>query len=175
MRLATAMSGRGHQVELLTYDGSSEFDDGLRTEGVRVVSHQCRGRLEKVRRVRGWMLEGDFDVVHAVMKRASTLAVIARGLRRRPRVIATDMSAASYKGNTFAVRASLLAFAGADLVVTQTETNRQSIASRWRGSRPYAAPPHTLDVSTDRGIAQRGKPREIPYKVVLTVRVWLSR
>ena len=128
MRLATAMSGRRHHVELLTYDGPSEFDESLRMEGVHVLSHECRGRFEKARRVRGWMRSRNLDVVHAVMKRASTLAVIARGLRRRPRVIATDMSAASYKGNTFVVRASLLAFAAADLVVTQTETNRQSIA-----------------------------------------------
>ena len=126
-QLARLMHERGHEVALLAYDGPSDIDDDLRQAGVDVRVAHARRRREKLAVVREAVRELQPDVIHGVMKRASSLAVMARGLRRRPRVVATDMSTATFNPNQRALRAALVAFAFADRVVTQTELNRRNL------------------------------------------------
>ena len=126
-QLARLMRERGHEVALLAYDGPSELDDGLRRTGVEVRTARARSRREKLAVVREAMRDLRPDVLHGVMKRASSLAVMARGFRRRPRIVATDMSTATYNANQRALRVALVAFMFADRVVTQTELNRGNL------------------------------------------------
>ena len=126
-QLARLMRQRGHEVALLAYDGPSDLDDDLRQVGVDVRVAHARRRREKLAVVREAVRELQPEVMHGVMKRASSLAVMARGLRRRPRIVATDMSTATFNPNQRALRAALVAFAFADRVVTQTELNRRNL------------------------------------------------
>ena len=127
MTLARAMAHAGHRIELLSYDGSSPFDDDLRRSGVAVRASTDVGRAGKVAATRAWFETFKPDIVHGVMKRASTLAVVARLPRCRPRIIATDMSTATYGRHKPVLWAALAAFYLADRVVTQTETNRRNL------------------------------------------------
>jgi glycosyltransferase involved in cell wall biosynthesis len=121
------MHERGHEVTLLAYDGPSELDDGLRQVGVDVRVTRATRRREKLAAVRAAVRELRPDVMHGVMKRASSLAVMARSLLRRPRIVATDMSTATFNPNQRTLRAALVAFGFADRVVTQTELNRRNL------------------------------------------------
>jgi glycosyltransferase involved in cell wall biosynthesis len=127
LALARSMVRRGHDVELLAYDGHAPLDEALRAEGVHVQAVAHHGRAAKLSAVRRWFLANDLDVAHAVMKRASSLAVMARFPRRVPPVIATDMSTATYGRHKPVLWASLVAFGLADRVVTQTELNRKNL------------------------------------------------
>ena len=126
-QLTRSMRGRGHDVSLLAYDGPSDLDEDLRQAGVDVHAVRATSRTQKLRVVRGAMYDLRPDVVHGVMKRASSLAVLARGFRRSPRVVATDMSTATFNPNQSTLRAALVTFAFADRVVTQTELNRSNL------------------------------------------------
>ena len=127
VQLAAAMVSRGHEVELLVYDSESQLDEDARKQGVVMRTPGAVGRLAKIAAARRWYGAFRPDVVHGVMKRASTLALIARLPRRWPPIIATDMSTATYGRRKPVLWASLLAFALADRVVTQTELNRANI------------------------------------------------
>lgn len=127
MSLARAMAAAGHEVEMLPYDGGSPYDDELRGCGVAVVHSDAVGRGAKIATTRTWLRSFAPDVVHAVMKRASSVALLARLPRRSPAVIATDLSTATYNRGNPALWASLLAFALADRVVTQTDLNRRNL------------------------------------------------
>ncbi len=127
MILARAMAQLGHRIEVLSYDGPSPFDDDLRRSGVAVRTSAAAGRAGKVAATRSWFEALEPDIVHGVMKRASTLAVLARLPRRRPRIVATDMSTATYGRHKPILWASLAAFHLADRIVTQTETNRRNL------------------------------------------------
>lgn len=128
MALADAMVRRGHEVEVLLYAEPSVLDDELRARGVVVHVIEARGRRAKVAATRAWFDAYQPEVVHGVMKRASSLALLARLPRAAPAVIATDMSTATYGRRKPELWASLLVFALANRVVTQTETNRASLA-----------------------------------------------
>lgn len=127
IQLAATMVGRDHEVEVLAYDGASPVDDVARQRGVTVRTPGAVGRFAKMVTTRRWYEAFRPDVVHGVMKRASTLALLARLPRRLPPVIATDMSTATYGQRTPVLWASLLAFALADRVVTQTGLNRSNL------------------------------------------------
>ena len=139
MTLAQAMAQAGHRIELLSYDGPSPLDADLRRSGVVVRASTAVRRAGKVAATRAWFKDFEPDVVHAVMKRASTLAVLARLPRRRPRIIATDMSTATYGRHKPILWASLAAFHLADRVVTQTETNRSNLEqlAPWLRGKTY--------------------------------------
>ena len=126
-QLARLMRERGHDVTLLAYDSPSDLDDEVRQAGVDVRVARATRRREKLAVVHAAMRELRPDVMHGVMKRASSLAVMARGLRRRPRIVATDMSTATFNPNQRALRVALVAFAFSDRVVTQTELNRRNL------------------------------------------------
>ena len=121
------MVSRGHEVEVLAYDSASPLDQDARKQGVVVLTPDAVGRSAKIAATRRWYESFRPDVVHGVMKRASTLALLARLPRRRPPIVATDMSTATYGRRDPVLWASLLAFALADRVVTQTELNRANI------------------------------------------------
>jgi len=127
MSLAEAMVRRGHEVEMLLYADRSALDDLLRERGVGVHVASARGRRAKLVATRAWFQAFRPAVVHGVMKRASSLALLARLPRSAPAVIATDMSTATYGRHKPSLWASLLVFALADRVVTQTETNQSSL------------------------------------------------
>lgn len=126
-RLSQAMARRGHVVEVLAYDGPSSLDDAFRRQGVVVRTGEAATRREKIRTVRSWIGTYKPHVVHAVMKRASSLAVMARFPNRTPRLVATDMSTATYGRSKPVFWASLVAFSLADRVITQTELNRRHL------------------------------------------------
>jgi glycosyltransferase involved in cell wall biosynthesis len=127
MRLSEEMARRGHHVELLTYDGASPFDEALRAASVSVRTASASGRTQKVRATAAWFAEFRPNVVHAVMKRASSLALLARLPRSHPAIIATDMSTATYGRRSPILWGSLVLFGLADRVVTQTELNRANL------------------------------------------------
>jgi len=127
LRLAAGLIDRGHLVHVLAYDGTSVLDDQFRDAGVELVAERADTRAAKVNAVRRWQRSTGVSVVHAIMKRASTAAVLARWPRRRPAVVASDYSSATYSARGPVLWGSLAAFALADRVVTETELNRASL------------------------------------------------
>lgn len=127
MRLARGLAGRGHQVEVMCYGGSSELDDQLQATGIAVRTCEQPGWAAKRRAVRDWQQTFGADVIHGFMKRASTLAVVACGRRRSCAVLASDFSTATYNRRNPELWAALPVFGFADRVVTQTERNRRSL------------------------------------------------
>lgn len=127
LRLAAGMVARGHEVHVIAYNGPSVLDDEFRAAGVAVAAERRETRRGKAGLVRDWLRETRPEVVHAVMKRASSLTVMARWPRRRPPVVASDMSTATYRSRAPVLLGSLVAFAWADRVVTQTELNRANL------------------------------------------------
>jgi glycosyltransferase involved in cell wall biosynthesis len=128
VELASGMKARGHEVEVYAYTASGDYDEQLGARGVRVHVGSGGGRLAKVARIRAWAKVFRPDVLHGFMKRASSLAVLASIPERSFRVVASDFSTATYSRRVPALWGSLLLFHGAARVVTQTETNRRSLA-----------------------------------------------
>jgi len=131
LRLSAGMVERGHRVALIAYDGPSTFDAEFRQAGVDVssdVHHATRAR--KIAAVRAWSKQMGVDVIHAILRRASTLTLLARWPARRPAVIATDYSSATYGRTSLDLYASLAVFALADRVVTEVDVNRASLDRR---------------------------------------------
>jgi glycosyltransferase involved in cell wall biosynthesis len=125
--LAAGMVARGHEVEIAAYDGAGAFDSRLEAQGVKVRRMTGGSKRDKLRAVRRWARTFDPDVLHGFMKRASGLAVLANLPRRRRRVVASDLSTATYMRGSPALWGALVLFAMADRVATQTETNRRSL------------------------------------------------
>ncbi len=126
--LAAGLASRGHFVEVGVYDGRGAWDDWLRGRGVVIRYGQAGSRMAKVRWMRDWLSAAQLQVIHGCMKRASSLAILGNLPLRRTRVVATDMSTASYGWHKPVLWGALALFAFADVVVTQTETNRRSLA-----------------------------------------------
>lgn len=124
--LAAGMARRGHDVEVLAYDGSGEFDHVVERDGGTVRRASGRGKLSKLSLVRTWLRTFRPSVVHGFMKRASSLAILAN-VPRRCSVIASDFSTATYARHKPILWAALALFHFADRVVTQTEVNRRSL------------------------------------------------
>lgn len=127
LHLADGLVRRGHDVEVLAYVRESELDDLLRSTGARLVVDVQPTRLAKWRRAHRWLRQGQFDVVHAVQIQASSLALLARWPARRPPIVATDFSTATFDGHRLGPRAFLTTYALADAVVTETEVNRHHL------------------------------------------------
>ena len=127
LRLAEGFVQRGHQVDVIAYDGPSVLDEDFRTAGVSVTTEGTVTRRQKLRAVQEWLRESELDVVHCIMKRASSLTLLARWPARRPAVIASDYSSATYGRRTPTLLLSLATFAAADRVVTEIELNRRSL------------------------------------------------
>jgi glycosyltransferase involved in cell wall biosynthesis len=128
LQLATALTERGHHVDILAYSAPSDLDDSVRASSIGLTVRNGRSQIEKVRIVRSWLRGGGLDVVHAVLNRASSLTLMARFPSRKPPVVVTDFSSATYEAHRIAVRAMLLSYHLADRVVTETEANRESLA-----------------------------------------------
>ena len=127
MRLAYGLHSRGHHVEIWSYGRASDLDESLRREGIIVRNGSRRSVLAKVITVRRWMNDFPPDVVHAFMKRASTLVALARLGRPRAAFIGSDLSTATYGRRKPSLWISLLFFRFADVIATQTELNRCSL------------------------------------------------
>ena len=125
--LASGLAGRGHDVEVMSYDGAGVFDDVIIRSGGRVRHGNGGSRLHKLAQVREWLREFRPEVVHGFMKRASGLAVLASLPRRRCKVIASDLSTATYARRQPALWGALALFHLADRVATQTDVNRRSL------------------------------------------------
>jgi glycosyltransferase involved in cell wall biosynthesis len=127
VHLADGLVRRGHEIEALAYVRESELDDHLRSAGVRLTVDVQGNRLDKWRRARRWLRQGRFDVVHALLIQASSLALLARWPARRPPIVATDFSTATFGGHHLGNRMFLATFALADAVVTETEVNHRHL------------------------------------------------
>lgn len=127
MRLARGLEARGHQVEVLCYGGGSELDASLHAANVPVRTGSAQGWIGKHRAFRAWLARFQPDVVHAFMKRASSLAILARGRNHPCAVLASDFSTATYNRRNPELWAALPLFAFADAVVTQTHINQRSL------------------------------------------------
>lgn len=126
MRLAFGLESLGEQVEVWCYGGATELDDELREKGI-VVRNASGLRFGKIGILRRWVREFAPDIVHAFMKRASSLSVLARGIRRWPVIIGSDLSTATYGKRNMTLWISLFLFGFAQCVATQTELNRLSL------------------------------------------------
>ncbi len=129
VELAARIAGRGHEVEVACYDGDGAFDRLLERSGVVQRRAVVPGKLAKIAFVKRWMGSFRADVVHAFMKRASSLAVLANLPSRRCRTVVCDYSTASYARHKPVLWASLVLFGLADRVVTETEMNRRHLAA----------------------------------------------
>ena len=127
IRLASGLVESGIQVQVWCYGGPSSEDQVLEESGVVVRVADSRGQLAKLARVRAWLDDFKPDVVHAFMKRASSLALMARLGKSVPVVIGSDMSTATYNRSEPALWIALVLFALADAVVTQTALNQRSL------------------------------------------------
>jgi len=125
--LAGRLAERGHVVEVLAYDGTGVFDNLVTRRGGTLRHLDGGSKARKVRLVRRWLQSFQPAVLHGVMKRASSLAILATLPTRRIPVVATDMSTATYARYKPSLWASLVLFHMASRVVTQTETNRRSL------------------------------------------------
>ncbi|HHQ48379.1 MAG TPA: glycosyltransferase family 1 protein, partial [Acidobacteria bacterium] len=125
--LASGMAAGGHEVEIFCYDGSGEFDELAERNGLRLRVETHRSRVGKLLAVRRWLRELGPDVVHGIMKRASSLAILADLPASKRRVVATDLSTATFDPGQRALRAALRLYRFADVVATQTEVNRRSL------------------------------------------------
>jgi glycosyltransferase involved in cell wall biosynthesis len=127
VELAGGMVRRGHRVAIACYDGPGALDAVAQERGATVVHMSGGTKPEKVRRVQRWVAEYQPHILHGFMKRASSLAVLAR--RRAPgcRVIASDLSTATYARHKPDLWAALVLFGLADRVATQTEQNKRSL------------------------------------------------
>lgn len=128
LQLATGLVERGHLVQVIAYDGPSVLDEAFRQAGVQVHYGDAAGRRAKLRAVRSWLQENAFDVVHGVLERPSSVALLARLPGTRPPVVATDYSSATYLPRTLFLWSYLAMYAFADCVVTEVESNRASLA-----------------------------------------------
>jgi glycosyltransferase involved in cell wall biosynthesis len=129
MRLASGLAARSHHVEVFAYNGGSALDRDLEDAGVRVHAVDTSSRTSKLRAARAWLTDYRPDLVHGIMKRASSLAVLASFGIPGLRVVTTDMSTATFVPNSLTLRLSLLVFMLADGVVTQTEVNKRNLVA----------------------------------------------
>lgn len=125
--LAAGLSVRGHQVEVMAYDGPGFFDEQVQASGVTVRHGSGGSKMAKVMAIRRWLAEFDPHVAHGLMKRASSLLILSSRGRLRRSIVATDLSTATYGRHKPDLWAALVLFGFADRVVTQTERNRRSI------------------------------------------------
>ena len=128
VELARGLVRRGHTVRVLAYTVNGPAEAAAREQGVPVEALGAGSKWEKFRSVRRWLRTFRPEVIHGVMKRASSLAVLANLPARRCRVVGTDMSTASYARHKPDLWAALLLYAFTDAVVTQTEMNRRNLA-----------------------------------------------
>jgi glycosyltransferase involved in cell wall biosynthesis len=127
LQLAAGLVDRGHSVQVIAYDGPSVLDEAFRRAGVQVHYGQATRRRAKLRTVRSWLQAHAFDVVHGILERPSSVALLARWPRTRPSIVATDYSSATYLPRTLFLWSYLATYHLADCVVTEVETNRASI------------------------------------------------
>lgn len=127
LHLTSGLVRRGHEAHVLAYNGPSTLDDDFRAAGVAVEAEHWPTRLAKLGAVRAWLRSTRPDVVHGVMKRASAVTLLARLPTRRPPVVASDMSTATYRARSAIMAASLVSFGLADLLVTETDLNRVNL------------------------------------------------
>ena len=125
--LAAGILRKGHSAEVLAYDGHGFFDRQVLESGVSLRCGRGGSKLEKVKAIRSWFGEYRPEVVHGLMKRASSLAVLASLPFRHCRIVASDLSTATYSRHQPILWGALALFAFADQVATQTETNRRSL------------------------------------------------
>ena len=125
--LAKGLAKNGHSVFVYCYGGESDLDVDLARSIESVQTGARGGWITRVRQFSSWIDEVRPDIVHGFMKRASTLAVLARRRRHRCAVVASDFSTATFRPNSLELRVALLAFRHADAVVTETEENRRNL------------------------------------------------
>lgn len=126
--LAIGMSDKGHQIEIFCYDGAGFFDDYVRSKGIALHRLHSGSKFKKFKNTRTWLKSFNPDILHGFMKRASSLAVLAKITCGLPKVVASDFSTATFAPNKPDLRLALFLYHFADRVATQTEVNRANLA-----------------------------------------------
>jgi len=97
LQLAVGMVSRGRRVERYCHDGGGFHDSYVEGHAVTVRVEPPNGKPRKIRDIRSWLRSFRPNVVHAFMKRASSLAVLTRVSRGGGgKVIASDMLTAAH-------------------------------------------------------------------------------
>lgn len=135
--LAVGLLHSGHEIEVLAYDGEAELDSVLKDRGIKVVTGRGRHRYDKFRLVKSWIARFQPNIIQGFMKRASSLAILAKIRNGDASMIATDYSTATYGRRQLAFLASTLLFKLADRIVTETVVNRRNLvqSAPWLKSR----------------------------------------
>ncbi|MDH4195284.1 MAG: glycosyltransferase [Nitrospirota bacterium] len=128
--LAAGMADRGHVVEIFCYNavGEGAFDSYVQERGVKL--HRMIGggsKFQKLLGIKRWTETFRPQIVHGIMKRASSLAIISNLPWGRFGVIASDYSTATYAPYKPSLWGALVLFHLADCVVTETVANQNSL------------------------------------------------
>ncbi len=127
VQLACGLRTRGHDVAVTLYAGDARGAQALLEEGIQATCLGSTSKFGKVSAVRRWMKMARPDLMHGVMKRASSVAILASLSGGKTPVVATDMSTASYGRHKPVLWGALALYALADVVVTQTDMNRRNL------------------------------------------------
>ncbi len=126
--LARALAEKGHKVEILSYDGPGAFDTFFAQSLVHHRIVRARSKREKIRIVREWLTDFQPHIVQGVMKRASSLIILASGWKHPWKIIGSDLSTAAYAPYKPSLWASVLLFHRAQAIVTQTKMNKRALS-----------------------------------------------
>jgi len=165
VQLARGLRTRGHEVEVVLYAGDTHGAQALREEGIQATCLGSTSKFGKVSAVRRWVKVAHPDLIHGVMKRASSVAIFANLPQQHARVVATDMSTASYGWHKPVLWGALALYAFADVVVTQTDTNRRNLQrlAPWLKGRARVI---RNGVDTERFRPAEGLRRADPFRFV---------
>lgn len=125
-QLAVGMVRVGHDVTIISYSGKGELDSYVKSAGVKLICLPGGSKLQKIQNIRRWIASDKPDLIHGVMKRASSLAIIANLSSNCP-VIASDYSTATYAAYKPSLWLSLSLFTLADRIITETSVNQRNI------------------------------------------------
>ena len=173
--LAVGMRDRGHDVEVLCYDGPGRFDSLVQSKGANLITLSGGSKIRKVSEARRWIRSFAPDVVHGFMKRASSLAVLA-ARPGRTGIVASDFSTATYARHKPVLWASLALFGFADRVVTQTEVNRRNLArlAPWIRGRIQVVR-NGVDIERFRPSTDPPPPTDAPFRFLCVGSVWKAK
>jgi len=127
VELSIGMVRKGHEVEIASYDGPGYYDSILEENGVVVKVMNSKNKIEKIRNINMWIKKFKPDIVHGIMKRASSIAILQKLFNKNLVVVASDYSTATYSKHKPIFWLSYILFHFSDCVVTETNVNAKNL------------------------------------------------